>query len=149
MITFVHILCYHLLYHLCYHMMLSFFTVSKCHHFYVIIFPLYIFCVIIYVIIWCYHLLLSFPPFFLFPENVTHSKQILYLESTSCYKKNLDLFLSMKLAPPTPLAIWYTIRMATSLLSLSLSPPLSLSLSLSLLFFLLSVWYEKGDFLDF
>ena len=39
-----------------------------CYHF-----PLYIFCVIIYVIIWCYHLLLSFPPFFLFPENVTHS----------------------------------------------------------------------------
>jgi hypothetical protein len=51
-------------------------------------FPLYIFCVIIYVIIfrvlsfmlsfeviiWCYHLLLSFPPFFLFPENLTHSK---------------------------------------------------------------------------
>jgi hypothetical protein len=34
---------------------------------------LYIFCVIIYVIIWCFHLLLSFPPFFLFPENVTHS----------------------------------------------------------------------------
>ncbi len=29
-------------------------------------FPLYIFCVIIYVIIWCYHLLLSFPPFFFF-----------------------------------------------------------------------------------
>ncbi len=39
-----------------------------CYHF-----PLYIFCVIINVIIWCYHLLLSFPPFFLFPENVTHS----------------------------------------------------------------------------
>ncbi len=39
-----------------------------CYHF-----PLYIFCVIIYVIIWCYHLLLSFPPFFHFPENVTHS----------------------------------------------------------------------------
>ena len=39
-----------------------------CYHF-----PLYIFCVIIYVIIWCYHLLLSFPPFYLFPENVTHS----------------------------------------------------------------------------
>jgi hypothetical protein len=38
-------------------------------------FPLYIFCVIIYVIIWCYHLLLSFPPFFLFPEKVTHSSQ--------------------------------------------------------------------------
>jgi hypothetical protein len=36
-------------------------------------FPLYIFCVINYVIIWCYHLLLSFPPFFLFPENMTHS----------------------------------------------------------------------------
>ena len=39
-----------------------------CYHF-----PLYIFCVIICVIIWCYHFLLSFPPFFLFPENVTHS----------------------------------------------------------------------------
>ncbi len=32
--------------------------------------------VIIYVIIWCYHLLLSFLPFFLFPENVTHSKKL-------------------------------------------------------------------------
>jgi hypothetical protein len=39
-----------------------------CYHF-----PLYIFCVIIYVIIWRYQLLLSFPPFFIFPENVTHS----------------------------------------------------------------------------
>jgi hypothetical protein len=39
-----------------------------CYHF-----PLYIFCVIIYVIIWCYHLLLSYPSFFLFPENVTNS----------------------------------------------------------------------------
>ena len=75
MITFVHILCYHL----CYHLMLSFFTVSKWYHFYVIIFPCtYIvlsfmlsFGVIIYfmlsfnviifdVIIWCYHLVLSF-----------------------------------------------------------------------------------------
>jgi hypothetical protein len=84
----------------------SFSTVSKYYHIYVIIFPftyfvlsfilsfdviifhgqqmlsflcyhfpLNIFCVIIYVIIWCYHLLLSFPPFFLFPENVTHSIQ--------------------------------------------------------------------------
>ncbi len=39
-----------------------------CYHF-----PLYMFCVNMYVIIWCYHLLLSFPPFFLFPENMTHS----------------------------------------------------------------------------
>ena len=46
-----------------------------CYHF-----PLYIFCVIIYVIIWCYHLLLSFPPFFLFPENVTHSNNCLILQ---------------------------------------------------------------------
>ena len=39
-------------------------------------FSWYIFCVIIYVIIWCYHFLLSFPPFFLFPENVTHSNNL-------------------------------------------------------------------------
>ncbi len=65
-------------YHLCYHLLLSFFTVSKCYHF-----PLYIFFniiyVIIYVIIWCYHFLLSFPPFFLFPENVTHSNKTPFL----------------------------------------------------------------------
>ncbi len=40
-----------------------------CYHF-----SLYLLGVIIYVIIWCYHLLLSFPPFYLFPENVTHSE---------------------------------------------------------------------------
>jgi hypothetical protein len=92
-------------YHLCYHLMLPFFRVSKCYHFYVIIFPCtyfvlsfmlsvmlsfftvskcYNFYVIIFpctyfvlsfmlsfdVIIYCYH----FPPFFLFPKNVTHSK---------------------------------------------------------------------------
>ncbi len=34
-------------------------------------FPLNIFCVIIYVIIWCYHLLLSIPPFFLFLKHFT------------------------------------------------------------------------------
>jgi hypothetical protein len=44
--------CYHFCgiilgcYHLCYHLMLSFFMVSKCYHF-----PLYIFFVIIYIII--------------------------------------------------------------------------------------------------
>ncbi len=32
--SLVHILCYHF----CYHLMLSFFTVSKCYHFYVIIY---------------------------------------------------------------------------------------------------------------
>ena len=48
-------------YHFCYHLILSFLTICKCYHF--------------YLIIWCYHLLLSFPPFFLFPENVTHSKR--------------------------------------------------------------------------
>jgi hypothetical protein len=39
-----------------------------CYHF-----SLYSMSVINYVIIYCYHFLLSFPPFFLFPENVTHS----------------------------------------------------------------------------
>jgi uncharacterized membrane protein len=43
-----------------------------CYHF-----SEYLLGVIIYVIIWCYHLLLSFPPFYLFPENVTHSQIIL------------------------------------------------------------------------
>jgi hypothetical protein len=55
-------------YHLCYHLMLSFFTVSKCYHFYVIIFPCTYFVLSFMlsfdVIIYCYH----------FPENVTHSK---------------------------------------------------------------------------
>jgi hypothetical protein len=44
--------------------MLSFF----CYHF-----SLYRMGVIIYVIISCYHFCYHFPPFFLFPENVTHS----------------------------------------------------------------------------
>jgi hypothetical protein len=52
--------------------MLLFLMVSECYHFYVIIFPSTCLGVIIYVIILCYHLLLSFSPFFLFPENVTH-----------------------------------------------------------------------------
>ncbi len=62
-------------YHLRYHLMLSFLTVSKCYHFYVIIFPstswVLSFMLSFDVIIYCYH----FPPFFLFPENVTHSNQ--------------------------------------------------------------------------
>jgi hypothetical protein len=38
--SLVHIFCYHLCYllgcyHLCYHLMLSFFTVSKCYHFFI------------------------------------------------------------------------------------------------------------------
>ncbi len=49
-------------YHLCYHLMLSFFTVSKCYHFYVIIFPGTYFVLSFDVIICCYH----FPPFFFF-----------------------------------------------------------------------------------
>jgi hypothetical protein len=44
--SIVHILCYHL--------MLSFFTVSKCYHFYVIIFPCTYF-----VLSLCYHLMLT------------------------------------------------------------------------------------------
>ena len=60
--SLVHILCYHL----CYHLMLSFFTVSKCYHFYVIIFPCTYFVLSFVlsfdVIVFCYH----FPPFFFF-----------------------------------------------------------------------------------
>ncbi len=53
-------------YHLRYHLMFSFFTVSKCYHFYVIIFPCTYFVLSFMlsfdVIIYCYH----FPPFFFF-----------------------------------------------------------------------------------
>ncbi len=48
-----------------------------CYHF-----SLYSIGVIIFVIILCYHFLLSFPPFFLFPENVTHSVPLAF--STQC-----------------------------------------------------------------
>ncbi len=61
--------CYHLVIIWCYH-----FSRSANVIIFMLSFFLYIFCVIIYVIILCSHLLLSFPPFFLFPENVTHSK---------------------------------------------------------------------------
>jgi hypothetical protein len=54
-------------YHLCYHFVLSFLDV--------------IICVIIFVIISCYHFLLSFPPFFIFVENVTHSRSYKLLAS--------------------------------------------------------------------
>jgi hypothetical protein len=63
--------------------MLSFFRMlSFMLSFGVIIYFMLSFGVIIYfmlsfdVIIFCHHLLLSFPPFFLFPENVTHSGNI-------------------------------------------------------------------------
>ncbi len=81
--------CYHfyviiLCYHLSYHLMLLFFTVSKCYHFFVIIFPCTYFVLSFMlsyaVIIYCYHFL----PFSLFPENVTHS----FLRQTWC----LDLW---------------------------------------------------------
>jgi hypothetical protein len=74
-----------------------------CYHF-----SLYLLGVIIYVIICCYPFLLSFPPFFLFPENMTHSrllevletwtkkhrKRFLHKDSTQKCKKgrNIDLF---------------------------------------------------------
>ncbi len=57
-------------------------------------FPLYIFCVIIYVFIWCYHLLLSFPPFFLFPENVTYFVLSFMLSLLGCYHLCYHLMLS-------------------------------------------------------
>jgi hypothetical protein len=71
--------CYHLLLSLSviiYLMLLFYVIISHswqmlsflCYHF-----SLYSISVIFYVIIWWYHFLLSFPPFFLFPKNVTHS----------------------------------------------------------------------------
>ncbi len=50
-----------------------------CYHF-----PLYIFCVIIYIIIWCNHLLLSFPPFFSFSwkRDTLHLMTIFYEKLT-------------------------------------------------------------------
>ncbi len=62
-------------YHLRYHLMISFLTVAN-----VIIFVLSVFLVQDGCYHLCYHLmlsfLLSFPPFFLFPENVTHSASV-------------------------------------------------------------------------
>ncbi len=56
-------------YHLCYHLMLSYFTVSKFYHFYVIIFPCTYFVLSFLlsfdVTIYCYH----FPPFFFFMKT--------------------------------------------------------------------------------
>ncbi len=74
----------------CYHLMLSFGVIIWCYHLFYVIIWCYHFSqsgnVIIFpctgwvlsfmlsfnVIIFCYH----FPPFFLFPENVTHSVQV-------------------------------------------------------------------------
>ncbi len=79
---FVHVGCYHL----CYHLMLSYFVIISplscifCYHLvlsFILCYHLVLSYHLFYVIIWryhfCYHLLLSFPPLFLFPENVTHS----------------------------------------------------------------------------
>jgi hypothetical protein len=71
-------------YHLCYHLMLSFFTVSKFFHFYVIIFP-YTYFVLSFMLSFlgcyhlCYHLMLSF---------FTVSKCYLFL----CYHFPLYIF---------------------------------------------------------
>ncbi len=110
-------LVHNFFYHLCYHLMLSFFTFSKCYHFYVIIygiifrvlsfmlsfdviifhgqqvlsflcyhFPLYIFCVIIYVIIWCYH--------FSWSANVIILMLSFFLIPVGCYHLCYHLILS-------------------------------------------------------
>ncbi len=70
-------------YHLCYHLMLSFLTVSKCYHFYVIIFPstcwVLSFMLLFDVIIYCYH----FPPFFFFLKtwHAVYQPTLLALEA--------------------------------------------------------------------
>ncbi len=96
----------------CYHLMLSFGVIIWCYHlFYVIIWcylltvsKCYHFCVIIFLVQdgcyhLCYHLMLSFfviiPPFFLFPENVIHSKKTgLFL-----IQIRLELFLQYFFSP--------------------------------------------------
>ena len=69
--------------------------VSKCYHFYVIIFPstcwALSFMLSFDVIIYCYH----FPPLFLFPENVTHSPgrqqfiEMAFLEHSKMVRRSL------------------------------------------------------------
>ncbi len=87
--SLVHILCYHSSYHL----MLSFFTVSKCYHFNVIIFPctyfVLSFTLSFDVIIYCYH----FPPFFFFLKT-WHTPQIYILEVKNHLWKNVSLLSS-------------------------------------------------------
>jgi hypothetical protein len=39
----------------------------------------------------CYHLMLSFPPFFLFPENVTHSPETIISKSQTMMPKAIGL----------------------------------------------------------
>ncbi len=71
-------------YHLCYHLMFSFFTVSKCYHFYVIIFPCTYFVLSFMlsfdVIISCYH----FPPFFFFLKT-WHTPKFSTFQRMICY----------------------------------------------------------------
>ncbi len=69
--------------------LVTFFSSSLSCYYYCVI----IFYVIIYVIIFCYHFLLSFTPFFIFPENVTHSKSISYF----CYFIHICVSLHIKL----------------------------------------------------
>ncbi len=74
-------------------------------------FALYIFCVIIYVIIWCYHLLLSFPPSFFFlktwhtrKENVWHSGWIVSFKvcrKIFAFPRQLKRWLSVEKYLPT------------------------------------------------
>jgi hypothetical protein len=75
--------CYHLVlsFILCYHLMLSFSQFAN-----VIIFVLSFFLVQDGCYHLCYHLMLSFfviiSPFFLFPENVTHSTPIKFFNAS-------------------------------------------------------------------
>ncbi len=55
--------------------MLPYFTLSKRYRITFVLaffFPRTLFDVIIYVIFWCYQILLSFPPFYIFTENAWH-----------------------------------------------------------------------------
>ncbi len=88
-------------YHLCFHLMLSFFTVSKWYHFYVIIFPCTYFVLLFMlsfdVIIYCYH----FPPFFSFSwkRDTLRAKPHLISDAHAEHtRKELMRMLSMRIS---------------------------------------------------
>jgi len=67
----------------CYHFCYLFYVTIRCYHFSlpflmlpfdIAIFVTIFLCYHLMLPFWCYHFLLLFLPFFLFPENVTHSK---------------------------------------------------------------------------
>ncbi len=83
-------------YHLCYHLMLSVFTVSKCYHFYVNIFPcthfVLSFMLSFDVIIYCYH----FPPFSFSWKRYTLQVRAYWVQTWVHCLISLDLSLDFK-----------------------------------------------------